>query len=251
MNKKPARLDGLNVQRHPTLVEQIAESLRQAILGRVLAPGERLVEKTIADQFRVSRGPLREAFGILAAEGYLTTKSNGGTHVVDLTQDDFANMIPVRASLEGLAARLIAGDTEADLAFLQHICDRIQRSVERQDVSDVRDLAWDFHRSMVQMTGNLYLANSWQVVSTPVRIFMHSNGIFQSDIGLVLTLRQQILSILASGDADLAEKSQTAIIIYHGFAVIGRSVPTKFRSLVEGIIANDGTLLTPSRVARS
>lgn len=250
MNKEPAKLDGLNVQRHPTLMEQIADSLRQAILGRVLLPGQRLVEKTIADQYRVSRGPLREAFGLLAAEGYLTTKGGGGTYVVDLTKNDFASMLPVRASLEGMAARLIAGDPNANLTTLHDICEHIRQSVERQDISDVRDLVWDFHRSMVQMTGNVYLANSWEVVSTPVRIFMHSNDIFQSDIGLVLLLRRQILEILASGNADLAENSQTAMIIYHGFAVIGRSVPGNFRSLVDGIIGNDGALLTPGRKSR-
>ena len=243
MTAEQKESDTFAIQRAPTLVEQISDRLRSAILGRQLSLGERLVEKKIADQFGVSRGPLREAFGILAAEGFVCSRDGGGTFVVDLSSDDFAAIIPVRASLEGLAARLVTGSANADLSRLQQLCEAIHHTVDSNNLARARDLVWEFHRTMIEKTGNAYLVNAWELVSTPVRIFMHSNNIFLSDINLVLKLRRQILAIMHSGDADRAERSQAAMIIYHGFAVIGRSVPASLRGHVDGIIAPDGTLL--------
>lgn len=68
--------------------ELIAERLRIAIMRGVLAPGAQLGEASLAAQFAVSRGPLREAMQRLVSEGLLRSERNRGIFVIELTDDD-------------------------------------------------------------------------------------------------------------------------------------------------------------------
>ncbi len=94
------RIDRL---RKSTFREHIAERLRSAILGGEIAPGAQLVETTLAAQFSVSRGPLREALRELIEEGLLVTVPYTGTHVIALTPEDIHEIYSMRITLERFA----------------------------------------------------------------------------------------------------------------------------------------------------
>ena len=64
------------------LAEEAADQIREEILAGRLGQGERLVEVRIADALNISRGPVREAFKLLRAEGLLNEEQNRGTYVV-------------------------------------------------------------------------------------------------------------------------------------------------------------------------
>ena len=85
---------------------QIYESLREAIIEGRIAPGTRLREQALADEFDVSRVPLREAIPQLEAEGFVRTLPRRGTVVTHLTMRDIHDLFDIRESLEALAARL-------------------------------------------------------------------------------------------------------------------------------------------------
>jgi DNA-binding GntR family transcriptional regulator len=94
---------------HPTLAVVVADRLRKLISAGGLAPGSRLNERQLCESLRVSRTPLREAYRILAAEGLVEVTPKHGARVVELSQDDVANIFDVLAVSEGLAGRLAAG----------------------------------------------------------------------------------------------------------------------------------------------
>ena len=103
---KPAARDiGFRVERlrKSTFRQHIAERLRSAILGGEIAPGAPLVETTLAAQFSVSRGPLREALRELIEEGLLVTVPYTGTHVIALTPEDIHEIYSMRITLERFA----------------------------------------------------------------------------------------------------------------------------------------------------
>lgn len=96
---------GLRIDRlhKSTFRQHIAERLRAAILAGDLAPGTALVETTLATQFDVSRGPLREALRELIEEGLLVTVPYTGTHVISLSAGDIQEIYSMRIALERFA----------------------------------------------------------------------------------------------------------------------------------------------------
>src|SRR5581483_10153242 len=105
----PAHLPSLGGRQAP-LRDQVAEALRGAILAGRFAPGERLVEDSLAQDFGVSRNPVREALRALAAEGLVQVTARRGAAV---------------AALEGLNARLAA--RRRDRALLRRLETILQR----------------------------------------------------------------------------------------------------------------------------
>lgn len=98
--KQPAR----GQTRSNFLEERLAEEI---INGRLL-PGTRLEEQAIADRFKTSRTPVREALRRLAASGLIEMRPRRGVIVSTLTRDRLAQMFETMAELEGACARLAA-----------------------------------------------------------------------------------------------------------------------------------------------
>jgi len=94
---------------------RVIEELRQAILSRKLKPGERLVEGRLADEFGVSRNPVREAIRVLASEGLVEVTARRGASVVSMSDEEARETIEVRALLEGQNARLAARRRDEDV----------------------------------------------------------------------------------------------------------------------------------------
>ena len=91
-----------------TLPEQIADDIGASIARGEFDPGARLLEQTIAEQYGVSRGPVREALRILSARGLAVIYPRRGASVVELTLDNLVDLFNTRAVLIGLAARYFA-----------------------------------------------------------------------------------------------------------------------------------------------
>jgi DNA-binding GntR family transcriptional regulator len=89
-----------------TLAEQIAERLREEILSGRLAGGQRLSQESLADQFRVSRVPVRDALRQLGAEGLIESNGRSGMTVVELSVADLEELYDMRIALEPVVARL-------------------------------------------------------------------------------------------------------------------------------------------------
>ena len=86
-----------------SLGEQVAETLRDAILSGRLAPGQAMREATLAKEVGVARNTVREALRILAGERLVTYQLHHGVVVSTLTEDDVMDLYDVRALLEPAA----------------------------------------------------------------------------------------------------------------------------------------------------
>ena len=67
------------------LYEDVADRLRDQIFAKQLAPGSWLDEQSLAEQFGISRTPMREAIKALASEGLVTMKMRRGAYAVSYT----------------------------------------------------------------------------------------------------------------------------------------------------------------------
>jgi DNA-binding GntR family transcriptional regulator len=90
------------------LYEEVAEQLRQRIFRRELEPGSWIDELKIAEEFGISRTPLREALKVLAAEGLVTMKVRRGAYVTEVSERDLADVYHLLALLESDAVAVVA-----------------------------------------------------------------------------------------------------------------------------------------------
>ena len=90
------------------LYEEVAELLRQRIFRRELEPGSWIDELKIAEEFGISRTPLREALKVLAAEGLVTMKVRRGAYVTEVSERDLADVYHLLALLESDAVAVVA-----------------------------------------------------------------------------------------------------------------------------------------------
>lgn len=92
---------------YSTLSEQVLHILRDDIIQGALKPGSRLNEQELADRYKVSRTPLREAIRQLQMEGLVEATPNKGAWVAFLSVADIRDYFEVRRVMEGYAVHLI------------------------------------------------------------------------------------------------------------------------------------------------
>jgi len=153
MSEPSATLRPLQAPR--SLAEDAADRIREQILAGGFKQGEHLVEAKIAEQLNISRGPVREAFKLLRAEGLLKEEPRRGTFVVSLTAHDVREIYGLRAALEGRAGRMIARSKDpAVLARLRVLADEINGAVDAGDAVAASRADLAFHEGLCELCGN-------------------------------------------------------------------------------------------------
>jgi DNA-binding GntR family transcriptional regulator len=97
-----------------SLPEQIAARLSERIVAGNYPPGQRIMEQAVSAEFRVSRGPVREALRLLERDGLVTFLPRRGAQVTALSIEEVREIFDIRASLNGLRDRSIAEGPERD-----------------------------------------------------------------------------------------------------------------------------------------
>ncbi|MEU0402026.1 GntR family transcriptional regulator [Streptomyces sp. NPDC006197] len=145
---------------HPSLRERVYVELRERIIEGDYPAGLRLVEREIADELRVSRVPVREAMQRLESEGFLSVQPRRGSVVAEFGPRDAEYLFDVRENLEGLAARLAARHaTPAGRRDLERLLARARRAAESGRLREAVSLNADFHRHIVELSGNPLLVD--------------------------------------------------------------------------------------------
>ena len=136
----------LRVERAPALIRsQVTDNLRQAILDRKLAPGQRLIERELVEMTGVSRTSVREALRELTAEGLVTAIPNKGTVVASVSAEEARQLYQVREALEALAGRLfVLNASDADRRALNRALEKVERAAEKgQPILAAKDAFYD------------------------------------------------------------------------------------------------------------
>src|SRR3569832_2414474 len=116
------------------LYEQVAEQLRQRIFRRELEPGSWIDEVKIAQEFGISRTPLREALKVLAAEGLVTMKVRRGAYVTEVSETDLADVYHLLSLLESDAAGVVAQKaTDEQVKELQKLHKDLEAAQNHRD----------------------------------------------------------------------------------------------------------------------
>jgi DNA-binding GntR family transcriptional regulator len=141
-----------------TLREQVASHLREEILSERLPPGTELGEVGLARSLGISRGPVREALGQLAAERLVRLIPRRGAVVRRLTRQEFIDAYQVREALESLAIKLaVPLLTREERDELRAMCERMEQIAARGDTDAFFEVNREFHARLVHASGNQML----------------------------------------------------------------------------------------------
>ncbi len=195
------------------LADQVYDQIVQAINQGMIAPSERIVQEKLAEQFNISRTPIREALFRLEQEGILVAADHRGFTIRIATPREVTEVYEARQAIEGYCAAVLARNP--DMAAL----DRISAIIDRNEadcfetITDYYAANREIHQALVAATGNKYLLEMFEAMWN--RSF--SFGIFRlmSPAQLTLTLggHSEILDAIRQGDPDLAMHTMCAHIV--------------------------------------
>jgi DNA-binding GntR family transcriptional regulator len=190
------------------IVAYVVEHLRNGVLQGRYAPGQRLIEADLTQDLRVSRGPLREAFRRLSAEGLLEIVPNRGAMIRRLTLREMQELFQIRVGLETLAARL-ASDAMSNAATRE----RFEREIEpiwderpRPPGAAYIDENHQFHDAVVAASGNKQLLGLTRQLRLPVLMYQLAGTLKAENIAASLSEHRAIARAILARDAALAEK---------------------------------------------
>ncbi|MTI14383.1 GntR family transcriptional regulator [Sansalvadorimonas verongulae] len=192
-----------------TLSDQLFKQLQQAIVRGDIPANTRLSETSLASQYGVSRGPLREAIHRLEGRRLVVRTPHSGTRVVSLNHEELIHIYQVREVLEGLACRLAAKNmTEDQVADMYTLLDEHSQQVDfREGVAYFQaegDL--DFHYRIVMASGNQRLIdNLCGELYHLVRMYRYQTSTSPRRPEKAFREHRQIVDALADRDSEMAE----------------------------------------------
>jgi len=142
-----------------SLHDEVASKLRERIFSGDLAPGSFIDEPALCADLAISRTPLREALKVLTAEGLLRHEPRRGCFVNQITEQDLDQIFPVIALLEGRCAFEAANNaTDADLAALEQLHERLQRNAKAKRITEYFDTNFAIHEAIILLANNPWLS---------------------------------------------------------------------------------------------
>lgn len=185
-----------------TLWEQVFAHLREEILTNRLAPGTEINEVAFARSLGVSRGPLREALGRLAAEGLVTITPRRGAVVTKLTRNEFLEAYQVREALESLAVKLaVPLLSDDDRQALHDLSDEMIECARRGDVAEFFAVNRRFHDVFVRASGNERLQEMHGQLMAQMGRLMNKSHELRGGLEQSIAEHQAILAAVDAGDA--------------------------------------------------
>jgi DNA-binding GntR family transcriptional regulator len=135
------------------LYEEVAELLRQRIFQRELEPGSWIDEMKLAEEYGISRTPLREALKVLAAEGLVTMKVRRGAYVTEVSEEDLRDVYHLLSLLESDAAAVVAERaTDQQIAELQALHKQLEAATGNREKFFI--INERFHMRLLEIAGN-------------------------------------------------------------------------------------------------
>jgi DNA-binding GntR family transcriptional regulator len=207
----------------------IANSLEKMIFNATFADGDRLDEVRLAEQFGVSRTPLREALQRLESSGLVTLIPRRGAFVRQPGPLELFEMFEVMAELEAVCGRLAARRI-SDKAFdeLRAANARCQAASDAQNADLYYDENETFHATIYRESGNSFLEQESLKLQKRLRPFRRQQLRLRGRMAQSMAEHEAIVDALLSGDAESAANALRNHVSVQG---------ERFHSLMTGLSA--------------
>ncbi|ABO51474.1 transcriptional regulator, GntR family [Desulforamulus reducens MI-1] len=192
---------------HPQIRDKVYQQLRQAILDGHIKPGERLVERKLANLLGVSRTPVREALRMLELEGLVAHLPRVGVVVAQVSDMEVLEIYRIRAVLEGLAARMAAEKIKpGQLEQLINALEQLDGFVTGDDLESLEKAHEEFNDLLYRA------ADSQRLYAMITTLVEHINRYAKVGYGLPGRIEEanrehrQLVEAIKLGDGSLAER---------------------------------------------
>ena len=181
------------------LYEEVAELLRQRIFARELAPGSWIDEMRLAEEYGISRTPLREALKVLATEGLVTMKMRRGAYVTEVNDKDQRDVYHLLSLLESDAAGVVAVQaSDAELADLNSIHQELVAAVGNTD--KFFEINERFHMRLLEIANNRWRDQMVADLRKVMKLNRHNSLLKSGRIEESLREHQALLDALLARD---------------------------------------------------
>lgn len=207
------------------LYQEVAERLRQRIFAHELTPGTWIDEQKLAEQYGISRTPLREALKVLASEGLVELRPRRGCYVTEISQQDLDDIFPLMAMLEGrCASEAVRRMSPADLAGLKDIHEQLESAARDGRIDAFFEANQEFHRRIQEASGNRWLLSVIQDLRKVLKLSRLHSLSLEGRLEQSLEEHRGIVAALTAGDAERAEK------LMHDHLLSGREALAKIET---------------------
>jgi len=186
-----------------TLWQRVHAHLREEILSGKLPAGSELQDVALSKSLGVSRGPIREAIGRLAAEGLVTVRPRRGAVVRALSSEEFIEAYQVREALETMAVRLaVLKLTADDVAALERAIDEMSACGASGDVQGFFEANTSFHLVFFDAAGNRMLADLYRQLRGQIDRHRLRSLELRGDVSRSIAEHKAILRAAKAGDVE-------------------------------------------------
>ena len=191
------------------LYVEVAEQLRQRIFRRELEPGSWIDELKIAEDFGISRTPLREALKVLAAEGLVTMKVRRGAYVTEMSEKDLRDVYHLLSLLESDAAGVVAERaTPEQQQTLRDLHAELESAAgNREAFFSVNER---FHMALLDMADNRWRSQMVADLRKVMKLNRHNSLFKQGRIEDSLNEHRAILDAMLARDAEGTRRAMQA-----------------------------------------
>lgn len=197
------------IERQKTLREQIVDSIKESIATGKLKPGEKICETKLAEDLGISRTPLREAIQTLEAEGFLKVIPRKGAVVNEYSEKDIQDIYEIKATLEGLAARLAAKNlSKSEIDHLGEINGQLKSMSLKNESSVSRffKIHNQFHELFLKASNNERLYQLNCQLMEPFKRFRLSSLAIPGRFEEAIATHDEIVEAFKSRNAEKVEK---------------------------------------------
>jgi DNA-binding GntR family transcriptional regulator len=199
------------------LSEDIADSIKTAIIKGKFKPGEKISEGELAESMGISRTPLREAFRRLENEGFIQIIPRKGAVVSRIDAKEAISLYEIKSVLEGLAARLAAANMkEKDIAKLEKINNELKELIDKNDLESFYRVHTRFHEGFVKACGNKRLIQMISNLNDHFSRFGIISLTLPGQFEMAFQQHSEIIEALKSADEDLAEQKVKTNVLTGG-----------------------------------
>ncbi len=185
------------------LYEEVAEQLRQRIFSGELRPGDWIDELKIAEEYGISRTPLREALKVLATEGLITMKVRRGAYVTETSPKDLADVYHLMALLETDAAETVTRHgSDAGLAELCALHGELESSLS--NTARFFDINERFHMRLLELADNRWQLQMVQDLRKVMKLHRQSSLQKAGRLEQSLAEHRELMVALKARDATKA-----------------------------------------------
>jgi GntR family transcriptional regulator, rspAB operon transcriptional repressor len=195
-----------------TLADEIAGKIRDKILKGEYGIGEKINESQLAEELRVSRTPVREAFKQLETEGLMESIPNRGSFALGFSKQDLEDIYSVRAAVEGLAVRWAAARiTPEEITMLQDEYDIMEFYTRKKNSRRVMESNKRFHEIVYHASRSRFLIQILTSYQEYIQQSKKVNVYCGDNLDEILKEHLEIFRALRIRDAD---KAQEKILVH-------------------------------------